>query len=165
MLNWSDLLVTTIIPFYQDLHRELREELAKLDTETLNWIPGPDTNSIGTLVVHLLVSEVEMLSSVRGLPSERHRPAEFAARTHTVANLLSQIERAEAALEDLGQGISQEDLLALRASSTKPMPRPGLLWLVTNYGHAREHWAQIRLTRQIFGFAQEMLQPSSPNND
>jgi hypothetical protein len=146
----SDLLVATIVAFYHDLHRELREVLADLDTDALNWSPGPDTNSIGVLVVHLLASEVEMLYSVCGLPNERDRPAEFATRTHTAADLLLHIETVEAALEHLGQNISDDDLRALRTSPNKPTPRPGFLWLVTNYGHAREHRAHIQLTKQIY---------------
>ena len=29
-------------------------------------------------------------------------------------------------------------------------PRPGIEWLITNYGHAREHLAQIQLTKQLY---------------
>jgi len=28
--------------------------------------------------------------------------------------------------------------------------RPGMTWLIGNYGHAREHVGQVQLTRQLF---------------
>ena len=29
-------------------------------------------------------------------------------------------------------------------------PRAGLVWLFENYGHAREHLAQMELTKQLY---------------
>ncbi len=55
-----DLLMTTLIDLYRSVHRQLREEIDDLEEEALNWTLGPNTNSIGTLVVHLLSSETEM---------------------------------------------------------------------------------------------------------
>ena len=44
--------------------------------------------------------------------------------------------------------ITAEDLEAARPRRTSP-PETGLHWLVTNYGHAREHLAHIQLTKQL----------------
>jgi hypothetical protein len=149
----SDLLVRTIVALYHHVHQELRDELQDVDGQALDWTPGPDTNAISTLVVHLLASEAEMLRSVRGLPSARDRSAEFAAHPATREEVLRLIDVADAALDQLGVGISLQDLRALRVRPNKPTPQPGLFWLLRNYGHAREHLAHLQLTKQMYGFA------------
>ena len=58
----------TFVSLYRQVHDELRNEVSDLDKSAMSWVPGPDTNSISTLVVHLLGSETEVLQIVRGLP-------------------------------------------------------------------------------------------------
>ena len=45
--------------------------------------------------------------------------------------------------------LTEDDLLGMRPRGDNP-PRPGIEWLITNYGHAREHLAQIQLTKQLY---------------
>jgi DinB superfamily len=149
----SDLLVRTIVALYQRVHQELRDELQDVDGQALAWSPGPDTNSISTLVAHLLASEAEMLRSVRGLPSARDRRVEFAAPPTTRDELLRRLDAADADLDHLGGGIRVQDLQALRVRPNKPTPQSGLFWLLRNYGHAREHLAHLQLTKQVYRFA------------
>jgi hypothetical protein len=149
----SDLLVRTIVALYHRLHQELRDELQDVDALALQWAPGPDTNSMSTLVVHLLASEAEMLRSVRGHVAERDRSAEFVGHPTTRDELLGLIDAAEGVLDYVGAGIRTEDLQALRARPNKPAPHTGLFWLLRNYGHAREHLAHLQLTKQLYGWA------------
>ena len=67
----------TFVFLYRQIHDQLRDEVSGLSKRALSWVPGPDTSSISTLVVHLLGSETEVLQSVRGLPSDRDRSSEF----------------------------------------------------------------------------------------
>lgn len=150
----ADLLKATIIEMYHALHEQLRQEIEGLGTEALNWAPGPDTNSIGTLVVHMLGNEEEVFRSIRGLPSDRVRDAEFASRTHIREELLALIQAAEGRLAELAGGISADDLHALRTRPVRPDPAPGLYWLLRGYGHAREHLAHLQLTKQLYDMAQ-----------
>jgi len=145
-------LATTFVSLYWQIHAQLREEVADLDERALNWIPGPDMNSIATLVVHLLGSETEVLQVVRGLPSHRDRASEFSAHVDDPEELLGRIDTAARLLEALGPQISDEDLtsLRMRPSAVKNRaPRPGLFWLLNSYGHAREHLAHLQLTKQL----------------
>jgi hypothetical protein len=48
--------------------------------------------------------------------------------------------------------ITAEDLAAERPRADRP-PETGLHWLLTNYGHAREHLAHIQLTKQLYAEA------------
>jgi hypothetical protein len=155
----SELLVRTIVTSYRSVHQEMRNELLDADVQALDWTPGPDTNSMSTLVVHLLASEAEMLRSVRGLPTERDRDAEFAGRPAAREELLGLIDAAERDLDQLGSGIGVQDLRALRARPNKPAPQSGLFWLLRNYGHAREHLAHLQLTRQLYG----LTHPARPS--
>jgi len=144
-----EAVVGTVADLFRDVHQQLRQELQGLDAEALNWKPGPETNSIAVLVVHLLASEEEILHVVRGLPSDRQREAEFHARVEDPADLSRRIDRADDALARHAPAITSEDLLAVRPHPRRPA-NTGLYWLLVNYGHAREHLAQLQLTKQLY---------------
>jgi hypothetical protein len=139
-----------IIDLHRDLHRQLREAISGLDSEALNWTPGPETSSIGTAIVHSLGAEAEMLRNVLQVPTNRDRDAEFAAQTHQRDDLLLMIDAAEDDWQRLAPRIGEDDLRAIRPRPNKPVPQSGLFWLVRNYGHMREHLAQVQLTRQLY---------------
>jgi uncharacterized damage-inducible protein DinB len=153
----------TFVSLYRQVHDELRNEVSGLSKSAMSWVPGPDTNSISTLVVHLLGSETEVLQIVRGLPADRDRASEFSARVEDSEELLSRIDAADRLLEELGPQVTDEDLATLR---TRPnavknrTPRTGLFWLLNSYGHAREHLAHLQLTNQLFRQMNQM--PPAP---
>jgi hypothetical protein len=138
----------TIGGLFRSVHQDIRERVAGLDDEALNWQPLPAANSIAVLVVHTLGSEREMLHAVRQRPIERDRPAEFKARA-SAADLLALLEQADRELGHLAGTLTADDLIGMRPRGDRP-PKPGLEWLLTNYGHAREHLAQIDLTKQLY---------------
>ena len=142
---------STFVSLYREIHDQLQDEVSDLG-EALTWIPGPDMNSISTLVIHLLGSEAEVLRVVRGLPSDRDRPAEFTANVMDADELVRRIMATDRLLEELGLQITEEDLIAsrVRPSALSNEPRSGLYWLLNSYGHAREHLAQLQLTKQLF---------------
>ena len=141
--------VATIVGLWRELHQQVREEIRGLDAEALNWAPGPDTNSIGVLGTHLLGSEMEMLRMVRGLPTDRDRPAEFRVHPQSAAELERLLDAADAALEEHGPAITAEDLAATRTNPRRG-PNTGGYWLVSNYGHANQHLAVLQLTKQLY---------------
>jgi hypothetical protein len=143
----------TFVSLYREVHDQLREEVSGLTAQALTWVPGPDTSSISTLVVHLLGSENDVLRIVRGLPSDRDRASEFSAQVQNPEELLSRIQDTDRLLQELGLQINDEDLAALRVRPSAVRNRTsgtGLFWLLNSYGHAREHLAQLRLTKQLF---------------
>lgn len=133
---------------FHDLHEKLRGEVRGLDYGTLNWRPLPKANSVAVLVTHLVGSELEMIRSVRSIPSQRDRDAEFQADSDA-DQLLQMIDAADREMEEQIAALTQADLIELRPRGDRP-PRPGIFWLATNYGHAREHLAQIELTKQLY---------------
>jgi hypothetical protein len=149
-VNTVDQDIRDIIALHSAAHRQLREEVDGLDSAALNWRPGPQTNSIGTIIVHALGAEAEMLRNLLEIPTNRDREAEFAVQVHERDALLQLIDGAEADWEQLAPRLRDSDLRALRPRPNKPIPQSGLFWLMRNYGHIREHLAQVQLTKQLY---------------
>ncbi len=137
----------TVGRLFHDLHQGIREQVEGVDRDALNWKPHPDANSVAVLVVHTLGSEREMIRAVRMVSTERDRPAEFKAEADA-ADLLALVDRADRELDEHVGALTAADLTEMRPRGDRP-PKPGLEWLVSNYGHAREHLAQIQLTTQL----------------
>ena len=144
-----DPVVATITEQFKAVHDQLRDEVRGLSAEELNWKPAPETNSIAALVVHTLGSEAEVYRVTANVSGTRDRPAEFRAKADDPAELLRQLDAADALLDELSAQITAADLQAEKPRGDRP-PQTGLHWLLTNYGHAREHLGHIQLTRQLY---------------
>jgi hypothetical protein len=145
--NAARTLATTIGAQYRAVHEQMRDHVRGLDHGTLNWKPLPQANSIAVLIVHTLGSERELIHALRSIAAERDRDAEFKAERDS-ADLLALLDEADRGLELL-DSLAAADLTEMRPRGDRP-PRPGLDWLLSNYGHAREHLAQIELTKQLY---------------
>ncbi|HEV2029686.1 MAG TPA: DinB family protein [Candidatus Dormibacteraeota bacterium] len=141
-------IATTVGALYHSVHEQMRDHVRGMDRGTLNWKPLPLANSIAVLVVHTLGSEREMIRALRSLTTERDRPGEFRAEVEA-DELLELLDRADRELDEQLGALTAADLTEMRPRGDRP-PRPGLDWLVSNYGHAREHLAQIELTKQLY---------------
>ena len=133
---------------FRQVHAGIRELVRGMDRSALNWKPHPDANSIAVLVTHTLGSEREMLAAVRGVTVPRDRPSEFRVEAEA-ADLERLLAEADSWLDRQAADMTADDLHADRPRGDRP-PRPGLVWLLTNYGHAREHLAQMQLTKQLY---------------
>jgi hypothetical protein len=89
-----------------------------------------------------------MILALRQIPSERDRDAEFKVEAEA-ADLLALLDQADRELEEHIAALTPADLTEMRPRGDRP-PRPGIEWLASNYGHAREHLAQVELTRQLY---------------
>lgn len=138
---------TAIGTLYRALHDQLREHVRGMDHGTLNWKPLPLANSVAVLIGHTLGSEREVIHAVRSIAAERDRDSEFKAEAEA-EDLLALLDEADRGLELL-DGLTAADLTEIRPREDRP-PRAGLDWLVSNYGHAREHLAHIELTKQLY---------------
>ena len=138
----------TVRALFHSVHDELRKQVSDLDHGTLNWRPLPKANSIAVLVVHTLGSEREMIRAVRAISTERDRPSEFTAESDA-AGLLELLDQADRELDEHLDALIADDLTAVRPRG-EFAPRPGIVWLISNYGHARENLAQIELTKQLY---------------
>ena len=132
----------------RNIHDKMRTLVAGMDAEALNWKPHPEASSIAVIVTHTLGSERELLAAVRGIKVPRDRPSEFKAEADT-ARLESLIDEADLWLDQQVSPLTAADLTSLRRRG-EDEEQPGIVWLITNYGHAREHLAQIELTKQLY---------------
>ncbi len=74
------------------LHAEAIKSLESLPVEALDWVPGPEMNSISVLIMHFTGSERYWVGDVvRGDPSFRNRDAEFATKGVDAAALRQRI--------------------------------------------------------------------------
>lgn len=142
------IVAGTIGDQFRDVHHTLGELVRGMDHHALNWKPHPQANSIAVLCVHTLGSEREMIRAVRRITTERDRPSEFIVEAEA-ADLLALLDQADRDLDEHIPALRADDLTQMRPRGDRP-PRPGLEWLITNYGHTREHLAQIELTKQLY---------------
>jgi hypothetical protein len=133
---------------FHAVHEQMREHVRGMDHGTLNWKPLPLANSVAVLVVHTLGSEREMIRGVRSISTERDRESEFRAESEA-SDLVARLDLADRELDEHLGALTAADLTELRPRGDRP-PRAGLEWLLSNYGHAREHLAQIELTKQLY---------------
>jgi hypothetical protein len=146
-----EAVVSTVAGLFRDVHAGLRETVRGLDAEALNWSPtDEETNSLAALVIHTIGSEQEVLRTVRAVAGERDRAAEFRATASDAEELVARLDDADRYLDELAAGITPDDLVAVRPRGTNREPQSGLYWLISNYGHAREHLAHAQLTRQLY---------------
>jgi DinB superfamily len=142
-------VATTIEELFRFVHDQFRERVEGLDPDALNWAPAEGANSIAVLIRHTLGSESEMLQALRQITTHRDRDSEFVGGDTSSAMLIAMIERANKELAEHVSALTADDLTALRPRGERP-PKPGLEWLLGNYGHAREHLAQVELTQQLY---------------
>lgn len=147
-----DLCISTTLDLFRDVYRSLDAEIQGLSADELSWTPAPDTNSIAVLIVHTIGSAEEVIRVVRGMTSDRDREAEFVPNELTAQALRDRLAAALRFIDDTATGITKEDLAAMRERPPRK-PQTGIYWLLSNYGHAREHLAHIQLTKQLYAQA------------
>ena len=141
-------VATTVGALFHGVHDQMRKQVRGLDHGSINWKPLPLANSIAVLVVHTLGSEREMIRAVRKLATERDRDTEFKAELDA-DDLIARLDQVDRELDEHISALTAADLTEMRPRGDRP-PKPGLEWLTSNYGHAREHLAQIELTKQLY---------------
>lgn len=135
----------------QALHTDIERTIAGLLLPALDWVPGPDMNSLGVLAVHVAGAERYWIGDVVGRdPSGRDRAAEFRARGLDAAGLKARLADTLAHSQAVLEGLTLPDMEATRVS-----PRDGRQFTVAwCLAHALEHTAlhlgQMQMTRQLW---------------
>lgn len=133
----------------------MRAELVDITEDCLNYTQVDGANRISAIITHLVGSEAETVRTVAGEPLQRDRGAEFLATNLTRSQASKLLDDADHLVRRLGPLITDARLVAPISLPTLPSDelRPGITWLIGNYGHAREHVGQIQLTKQLFAVA------------
>lgn len=133
-------------------HQDMRDTVAGLDADALNWRPGPETNSLAVLVIHLLGAQHSCVTTALNEPIERDRDAEFQATADGPDELIAEIDRIDGLMPGLIERVTAEDLEAERSRPNDRLGRtkPGIWWILHAVEHNREHIGQMFLTRQMY---------------
>lgn len=131
-------LYEALLDRFQDLHREILKALNELPPEALDWKPGPETNSLTVLIVHLSGAERYWIGDVaQGDSSQRDRNAEFQVRGLNRDVLKKRIEDLDvyekATFAEMGLGELEEERVSARDGR-----KYSVAWALS---HALEHTA------------------------
>src|SRR5262249_32584185 len=139
-----------IVDAFRRLLRQLAAEVEGLDREALGWRPAPETTAISNLVLHVIGAMKVGFTVLSGEPQERDRAAEFEAPPLGTPELRARRAAAQPAAPPFAGRRSIADLLAMRHRPARNLRASGLVVLLIAWGHATEHLAQVRLTRQLY---------------
>ena len=135
----------------QTVHAEIQKTIDGLPPEALDWTPGPETNSLSVLAVHVAGAERYWIGDVVGRdPSGRDRPAEFRVRGLDAATLTARLAEALSHSRTVVEGLTLSEMETERIS-----PRDGrsvtVAWALFHaLRHAAEHMGHMQLTRQLW---------------
>lgn len=147
-----------MLPFYEalaerfhDLHTQIKHDLDSLPPQALDWIPGPEMNSVSVIITHLTGAERFLIGDVvMQNPSNRNRDAEFLVKGVAKTDLTRRLDDAEAYVTAAFEKLSLDDLSAERMH-----PRHGnmvsVAWAILHaLDHVAVHTGHLQVTTQLW---------------
>lgn len=140
----------------ENLHASIEKAIDGLPQEALDWVPGPEMNSIAVLVAHLAGSTRYLIGDVVAQdPSQRDRAAEFRTQGLDAAALRQRLLAARTYARGVLEKLAPQDLETLRL-----FPRDGsqvsVAWAVAHtLEHTALHTGHIEITRQLWDMRQK----------
>lgn len=140
----------------QTCHNDILVALDGLPAAALDWVPGPDMNSICVLVYHLTGAERFWIGDVVAQEtSNRDRIAEFKVENLELNVLMKRLTESLGYAHKVVAKLTLQDLGEPRIS-----PRDGhtltVAWaLLHALEHSTLHLGQIQINRQLWEHAQE----------
>lgn len=136
----------------QDRHKDFDKAIAGLPQEALDWVPGPDMNSLCVLVVHSMGAERYWIGDIgAGIESNRNRAAEFQAHGLDEKTLRELLASTLEFVRTVFESLTLDDLTKSRYS---PNMGGGDRRAIFGISHALEHTAQhlghAEITRQFW---------------
>ena len=138
----------------EDLRGQVRDLIADLPAEALNWRPLPEAedhavNSLAVLAAHVAGAEHFWIAEViGGYPATRDRPAEFAMHVDDPDNLLQRLDEVGVETQDVFSRLTEEDLDGMREAWDKPVSvRWGILHVID---HTALHLGHMQITYQLW---------------
>ena len=133
------------------MHERIKGVTAGLPAEALDWQPGPETNSIAVLMVHIAGAERYWIGDVAGQePSGRNRPAEFETTGLDAKTLNQRLDNSLAHARTILGPLSLADLAQPRQSVRHERSFSVAWALLHALEHTAVHSGHIELTRQLW---------------
>ncbi len=147
MTQTIDITTPAVLALFRPIHTKIREALDGLDPAALGWRPGPETNSIGSLVQHIAATEQGNIARITGAASGPFAWDEN--RSFDRAELLNLLDQADAFLDETEKTLPTSSL-AMTVNHPHRGPSTALVLLLQTYGHVYEHYGHLELTRQLY---------------
>jgi uncharacterized damage-inducible protein DinB len=148
----------TMHPFFdaylnrlQGLHDDILQAIEGLPSAVLDWVPGPDMNSIAVLVVHTAGAERYWVGDVVARDSSgRDRAAEFRVQGLDTATLKQRLDDTLAHTRGVLEGLTPQDLSVVCISPRDGREYTAAWALVHALEHTAMHVGHIQITRQLW---------------
>jgi hypothetical protein len=135
----------------EDLHHDFEAAIGGLSVEALDWVPGPDMNSLCVLVVHSTGAERYWIGDVMGgISSNRNRDAEFQARGWDEAALKQRMVDSRTFARDLLQSFTLDALSKECLAPLQGKRFTGSWALLHALEHTGLHMGHAQITRQLW---------------
>lgn len=134
----------------RELHNMIKRAIQGLPPEGLDWAPGPETNSLTVLAVHVAGAERHWIGEVVGQQAiERNRSAEFETAGLGEAELARHLDDALELSRGVLEQLALEDLVGFRRL---PDGREvSVAWALAHVlNHTAQHAGHAELTRQLW---------------
>lgn len=136
---------------FQELHSDIAKAIDSLPVEALDWVPGPEMNSIAVLVIHLTGSERYWIGDVAlEDPSGRVRDEEFKVHGLTVDRLRQRLAETDDYARTAFTRLTLTDLETVRKSPRNDKTFTVGWSLLHALEHTGLHTGHIQLTRQLW---------------
>ena len=147
----------------EDLRGQVRDLIADLTTEALNWRPlgGTEedaTNSLAVLATHITGAEHFWIGEVvGGRPATRDRDAEFMAQATDASELLRLLEATKVETREVLSSLRAADLDGARQARGRTIP---VRWCILHViDHTALHLGHMQLTYQLWMGGQSVHSP------
>jgi uncharacterized damage-inducible protein DinB len=146
--------LASYLQMIEDLRGQVREMIAGLPSEALNWRPleGTEehaTNSLAVLAAHVAGAEHFWIGEVVGrLPPSRDRDAEFATAAASAAELTELLGQIGEETRQVFSALSEADLEGTRDAWGRVIP---VRWCILHViDHTALHLGHMQLTHQLW---------------
>lgn len=139
-----------------DLHNDMEAAIDGLSVEALDWMPGPDINSLAVLITHTAGAERYWIGEVAGGdPSARVRSQEFETSGRTAAELQELLARTLAHSQKVLSALTLDDLAEARVAALQGRSCTVAWALLHGLEHTAVHLGHAQVGRQWWERAQQ----------
>jgi uncharacterized damage-inducible protein DinB len=133
------------------VHEGIGKTIDGLTLEAIDWIPGPEMNSLGILMAHVAGSEKHWFGDViAGEQTARDREAEFRTRGRDAEGLRAGLQEMLAYGRSVVGKLELADLTSERIPYPDGRTMPVGSCLLHILRHAAEHAGHMQVTRQLW---------------
>lgn len=142
-------LFTDLFDRLADMHDDIKEAIAGLSSDALDWVPGPDMNSLTVLVTHTCGAERYWIGHMAGgQNTDRVRAEEFKTTGGDEAALVGLLDATLADSQQVLSRLTVDDLSVPRTHERREFRAAWSLFHALE--HTSVHVGHIQMIRQLW---------------